>query len=80
MADALVERSTGTASGISGVEIQLIMTDRPLFQGDSEPARLTGYGTVPAGWARNLLTQAQGRKADDHELVFPMTPAQLTYA
>ena len=54
MADAVVERTTGTASGVSGVEIQLVMTDRTLFQGDSEPARLAGYGTVPAGWARNL--------------------------
>ena len=33
MADALVERTTGTPGGISGVEIQLIMTDRTLFQG-----------------------------------------------
>ncbi len=30
------------------------MTDRTLFQGDSEPARLPGYGIVPAGWARTL--------------------------
>ncbi|OUM42703.1 HNH endonuclease [Arthrobacter sedimenti] len=56
MADALVERTTGTPGGISGVEIQLIMTDRALFQGDSEPARLAGYGVVPAGWARTLVT------------------------
>ncbi|MCU1517523.1 MAG: nuclease [Pseudarthrobacter sp.] len=55
MADALVERVTGTPGGISGVEIQLVMTDRTLFQGESEPARLAGYGVVPAGWARNLL-------------------------
>ncbi|MEN8584332.1 DUF222 domain-containing protein [Burkholderia sp. RS01] len=68
MADALVERTTGTPGGISGVEIQLVMTDRTLFQGDGEPARLPGYGTVPAGWARHLLTRAQGRKEDDHEL------------
>jgi Domain of unknown function (DUF222)/HNH endonuclease len=61
MADALVERTTGTPGGISGVEIQLIMTDRTLFQGDSEPARLTGYGIVPAGWARTVLTQGQGQ-------------------
>ena len=51
MADALVERTTGTPGGIGGIEIQLIMTDRTLFQGDSEPARLPGYGVVPAGWA-----------------------------
>jgi hypothetical protein len=51
MADSLVERTTGTP----GVEIQLVMTDRTLFQADSEPARLTGYGIVPAGWARSLI-------------------------
>ncbi len=56
MADTLVERTTGTPGGITGIEIQLVMTDRTLFQGDSEPARLPGYGIVPAGWARDLLT------------------------
>ena len=56
MADALVERTTGTPGGITGIEIQLVMTDRTLFQGDSEPARLPGYGIVPAAWARDLLT------------------------
>ncbi|MBB6405638.1 hypothetical protein HNP00_002968 [Arthrobacter sp. AZCC_0090] len=56
MADALVERTTGTPAGISGVEVQLVMTDRTLFQGDSEPARLPGYGIVPAAWARTMLT------------------------
>jgi hypothetical protein len=61
MADALVERVTGTSGGISGVEIQLVMTDRTLFQGDSEPARLPGYGVVPAGWAREIAAQGQGR-------------------
>ncbi len=63
MADALVERTTGTPGGISGVEIQLVMTDRTLFQADSEPARLPGYGTVPAGWARTLIN---GTKAQQH--------------
>jgi hypothetical protein len=58
MADGLVERVTGTPGGITGIEIQLIMTDRTLFQADSEPARLPGYGIVPAGWARSLLTRA----------------------
>src|SRR6478672_11015923 len=62
MADALVERTTGTPGGISGVEIQLVITDRTLFQADSEPARLPGYGTVPAGWARTLIN---GTKAQD---------------
>ena len=56
MADTLVERTTGTPGGISGIELQLVMTDRTLFQADAEPARLPGYGTVPAQWARTLLT------------------------
>ncbi|WP_343915475.1 HNH endonuclease signature motif containing protein, partial [Arthrobacter pascens] len=60
MADDLVEWTTGTPGGITGIEIQLIMTDRTLFQGDSEPARIPGYGVVPAGWARDALTQPQG--------------------
>jgi hypothetical protein len=55
MADGLIERLTGTPAGITGIEIQLVLTDRTLFQGDSEPARLPGYGIVPAGWARELI-------------------------
>ncbi|WP_224049830.1 HNH endonuclease signature motif containing protein [Arthrobacter sp. NicSoilB4] len=58
MADALVERTTGTPGGITGIEIQLVLTDRTLNHGDSEPARLPGYGIVPAGWARELLHNA----------------------
>jgi hypothetical protein len=53
MADSLVERVTGTPGGVTGIDIQLVMTDRTLFQGDSEPARLTGYGTVPTLGTRN---------------------------
>ncbi|MFK4299707.1 hypothetical protein ABH924_004893 [Arthrobacter sp. GAS37] len=60
MADTLVERTTGTPAGISGVEVQLVMTDRTLFQGEAEPARLPGYGIVPAAWARTLLTGNKG--------------------
>ncbi|GAP53686.1 hypothetical protein AHiyo6_02510, partial [Arthrobacter sp. Hiyo6] len=60
MADDLVERITGTPAGITGIEIQLVMTDRTLFQGDSEPARLSGYGIVPAEWARDTLNQVPG--------------------
>ncbi|MGN7201555.1 HNH endonuclease [Arthrobacter sp. SAFR-044] len=54
MADALVERVTGTPGGITGVEIQLVMTDRTLLQADAEPARLPGYGIIPAAVAREL--------------------------
>ncbi|MFC8040225.1 HNH endonuclease [Paenarthrobacter sp. NPDC057355] len=52
MADTLVERVTGTPGGYTGINLDLVMTDRSLFQGDSEPARLQGYGIVPAAWAR----------------------------
>ncbi len=41
------------------------MTDRTLFQADAEPARLPGYGTVPAGWARTLIN---GTTATDRGL------------
>ena len=56
MADTLVERITGTPGGITGIEIQLVMTDHTLLHGHNEPARLPGYGTVPAQWARNTIT------------------------
>ncbi|MFC9333009.1 HNH endonuclease [Arthrobacter sp. NPDC057009] len=59
-ADTLVEWTTGTPGGISGIDVNLVMTDRTLLQGDSEPARLTGYGIVPAAWARELLNQEEG--------------------
>ena len=55
MADTLVERITGTPGGISGIEIQLVMTDRALLQGDSEPAQLPGYGIIGAQTARDLV-------------------------
>ena len=63
MADDLVERVTGTPGGISGIEIQLVMTDRTLFQGDSEPARLPGYGVVPGGWASEIIGRGGSAQA-----------------
>ncbi|WP_353713217.1 DUF222 domain-containing protein [Arthrobacter sp. K5] len=61
-ADTLVEWTTGTPGGITGIEINLVMTDHTLLQGDSEPARIPGYGTVPADFARNLITQGRGEQ------------------
>ncbi|MBT2547967.1 HNH endonuclease [Arthrobacter sp. ISL-65] len=58
-ADTLVEWTTGTPGGITGIELNLVMTDRTLLQGDTEPARIPGYGIVPADWARDLITQGQ---------------------
>ncbi|MFJ4207506.1 DUF222 domain-containing protein [Paenarthrobacter sp. NPDC089675] len=57
MADTLVEQLTGTRHGYTGIDLQLVMTDRTLLQGDSEPARLAGYGTIPAELARQLITK-----------------------
>ncbi|WP_231745538.1 HNH endonuclease signature motif containing protein [Arthrobacter sp. EpRS71] len=59
MADTLVDRITGTPGGFSGINLDVVMTDRTLFQGDSEPARLKGYGIVPAEWGRKLLGLGQ---------------------
>jgi len=56
MADTLVERLTGqgTAEAVP-IEIQLVMTDRTLFDGDNEPAELEGALPVPAPLARKWL-------------------------
>jgi 5-methylcytosine-specific restriction endonuclease McrA len=67
MADTLVEWTTGTPGGITGIEIDLVMTDRTLLQGDSEPARLTGYGTVPAKWARKLVGQGEEQGQEEQK-------------
>lgn len=40
------------------LDIQLVMTDRTLFDGDNEPAHLVGYGPIPAPLARQLLRDA----------------------
>ena len=61
MADTLTERITGSATGYTGIKLQLIMTDRTLLQGDSEPAHLTGYGIIPAQTARDLLRHQAGK-------------------
>lgn len=58
MADTLVERATGQAAPDDvPIELQLVMTDRTLLAGDDEPAHVQGYGTVPAQWARELVTR-----------------------
>jgi Domain of unknown function (DUF222)/HNH endonuclease len=58
MADLLVESVTGQSSAVAvPVEVQVVMTDRSLILGDDAPAQVPGYGTVPAGWARELLAR-----------------------
>jgi hypothetical protein len=44
---------------VAGISLQVVMTDRALFDGDDEPAHLVGHGTVPAGWARDLLRRTE---------------------
>jgi hypothetical protein len=57
MADTFVTRVTGqSAADAVPVEVQLVMTDRAMLAGDTTPAQVPGYGTVPAAWARTLLT------------------------
>lgn len=66
MADTLVERVTGQAvAGQVRVEVQVVMTDRSLFQGDVEPAYLPGYGVVPAQVGRDLVRRAAAGEAVD---------------
>ena len=61
MADTLVERVTGLATAEAvPVELQLVMTERALLSGDETPGCLQGYGSVPAEWARRLLSQTYG--------------------
>ncbi|WP_420867157.1 HNH endonuclease [Arthrobacter nitrophenolicus] len=69
MADTLVERVTGAPGGITGIDLQVVMTDRALFQGDSEPARIPGYGIIPAETARTLLLAPEriGTEAHDRQ-------------
>jgi hypothetical protein len=60
MADTFYQRLTGREPAEPvDVEIQLVMTDRTLFQGESEPAHLPGYGIIPAQDARNIARGAR---------------------
>ncbi|WP_313771192.1 DUF222 domain-containing protein [Arthrobacter zhaoxinii] len=63
MADTLVGRITGQGHPDSmKVEVQLVMTDRTLLAGESEPAFVPGYGPVPAQWARDLVRSRRNGK------------------
>lgn len=59
MADTLVQRLTGQATATAvPVEIQLVMTETTLLDGDNEPAELEGVGPLPAPLARSWLRDA----------------------
>jgi hypothetical protein len=58
MADTLVERVTGQSSAsATPIEVQVVMTDTSLLGDDDEPARVSGFGTMPAPVARQLLRE-----------------------
>jgi hypothetical protein len=65
MADTLVERVTGQAHADQvPVEVQVVLSAAALQGtgvGADDPAQVPGYGSVPAGWARDLI---RGRAGD----------------
>jgi hypothetical protein len=67
-ADTLVERVTGQAKASDvSVEVQVVLTDAALLgtgPGAEDPAQVPGYGSVPAGWVRDLITADLRRDAD----------------
>jgi hypothetical protein len=59
MADTLVERVTGRPADVPvPVGVDLVLTDESLFAGSTDPARIAGYGPVPAAVARRLIGAA----------------------
>jgi hypothetical protein len=60
MADTMVQRITGQAHADQvPIEVGLVLTDRTLLGDDDEPATVPGFGPVPAGAARDLLSQSE---------------------
>lgn len=59
MADTLVERITGRPADVPvPVSVDLVLTDESLFANSTVPARVAGYGPIPAAVARNLVRDA----------------------
>jgi hypothetical protein len=59
MADTLVERVTGRPAEVPvPVTVDLVLTDESLLAGSTAPARIAGYGPVPAAVARRLIGTA----------------------
>ena len=59
MADTLVERVTGRPAEVPvPLAVNLVLTDETLLGGSDVPARLAGYGPIPAGVARGLVSAA----------------------
>ncbi|BBY49769.1 HNH endonuclease [Mycolicibacterium arabiense] len=61
MADTAVERITGRPADTPvPVTVDVVITDETLLGGDTEPARIPGYGPIPATVARHLVSDAVG--------------------
>jgi Domain of unknown function (DUF222) len=59
MADTLVVRVTGRPAEVpTPIAVDLVVTDETLLGGDSSPARVAGYGPIPAAIARRLVGNA----------------------
>jgi hypothetical protein len=63
MADTLVERVTGRSAEIpTPIAVNLVIADETLLGGDNTPARVPGYGPIPAALALRLV---EGAVADE---------------
>jgi hypothetical protein len=59
MADTVVERITGRPADVPvPVTVDLVLSDETLLAGDTVPARMAGYGPIPAAVARRLVKSA----------------------
>lgn len=61
MADVLVARATGRSNdepATPDVQVELVMPERTLVRGSQEPARIPGFGPIPAFLARRLVRSA----------------------
>ncbi len=59
MADALVERVTGRPADVAPpIAVNLVITDETLLGRDDTAAVVDGYGPIPAGVARGLVSNA----------------------
>jgi hypothetical protein len=57
----LVERVTGRPAEVPvPVAVELVITDETLLSGDTTPARVPGYGPIPAAIACRLVADAAG--------------------
>ncbi|MFC7675573.1 DUF222 domain-containing protein [Mycolicibacterium sp. GCM10028919] len=61
MADTAFERITARPADVPiPVTVDLVITDETLLGGDTEPARIPGYGPIPAAVARHLIGNTVG--------------------